>query len=107
MVIGAILELISLVLSGWTVWLVTRVRRRLHSLGASPNSPIHYSLIVRTLIFSSVIFLALAIELFVALADVTVPVPGVSIRVGQSPVGTNWSVDDASGRRLRRIRHIR
>jgi hypothetical protein len=78
MVIGAFLELCSLILSGWTTWLVTRVRRRLCSLGTSPSSPIHYSLIVRTLIFSAILFLALAVELFVALANVTVPVPGVS-----------------------------
>jgi hypothetical protein len=53
--IAIILQVFSLAFAIWTAALVSRVRRRLRSMVATSSSPIHYSLIIRTLIFAVVL----------------------------------------------------
>jgi ABC-type spermidine/putrescine transport system permease subunit I len=58
--IAAILEVITLVMAGWTAWIVTRIRRQLSSMVVTSKTPIHYSLILRTLAFSVALAISLA-----------------------------------------------
>jgi hypothetical protein len=64
---AGIFEFFSLIMALWTAWIVIRKRRQLRSMAAAASrslttsrSPVHYSLIVRTLAFSAVLALALS-----------------------------------------------
>jgi hypothetical protein len=60
MIIAGILEILTLIMAIWTAWIITRVRLQLRSMPVTTKSPVHYSLIIRTLIFSGALIIALA-----------------------------------------------
>jgi hypothetical protein len=62
MLLAAVLEVCSITFAVWTGVLVFKHRRRLRTLVVTQRSPIHYSLIIRTLVFG--VALAAAMRYF-------------------------------------------